>query len=549
MGDMSLKARLTLMSAVSVCATLVLAVIVAFQLGELIDRFQAFRTTSVVAEKYTLMINRDLNYCSRLTRSIMLGDDFDKNFRKLESRIDDIRGHFENLKVAVAGLSGKDRSLLDAVTASANDSLRFVEDGRQRMLRLQPEHSSAQARAEAWKAYKQEASPIANSARSSFRNLQEMLGRHIDTNTRAMEEAIADARLLSLVIGVVVVLVVVLGLLNAVVVRKSMSRLERMRRTMSTIGSNSDLSERVPTRGNDELAQTGTIFNGMLTEFQQMIQQVAGSTEQVATSSKQLDVVARRGMEDQRTQNDEIASVVSAMMQMSESVAEVSRDAQQAADSATDAQQHSRVGVDLVQGAVGTMQELAQQTVQASAVVSRLNEASVRINTVLGVIQTVSEQTNLLALNAAIEAARAGDQGRGFAVVADEVRTLAIRSQESTREIQTIIEELQACSDQAVQAMEKNQGLAKDTVNMAESMHAALDQVMDEIEKIQKMNTHIATSATEQSAVATDINSTMSRLQQLSDNSQQSAVEVEHSSNELASLAKRLQGLIGQFKY
>ena len=236
-------------------------------------------------------------------------------------------------------------------------------------------------------------------------------------------------------------------------------------------------------------------------------------------------------------------------MQMSESVAEVSRDAQQAADSATDAQQHSRVGVDLVQGAVGTMQELAQQTVQASAVVSRLNEASVRINTVLGVIQTVSEQTNLLALNAAIEAARAGDQGRGFAVVADEVRTLAIRSQESTREIQTIIEELQACSDQAVQAMEKNQGLAKDTVNMAESMHAALDQVMDEIEKIQKMNTHIATSATEQSAVATDINSTMSRLQQLSDNSQQSAVEVEHSSNELASLAKRLQGLIGQFKY
>jgi len=546
---MSLKTRLAIMSVISVMSTIVLAVVVAFQLDQLVSRFESFRTTSVIAEKYTLMINRDLNYSSRLTRSIMLGDDFDKNYRKLDTRIADIQGHFDALKQAIAQMPGDSQSLQQAVIASKADTMRFLEDGRSRMLSLQPNHSQAQARADAWQAYKREASPIANSARNSFRNLQQLLSDSINRNTQAMEAAIDDAHTLSYVVFLVVAIVVALGAINGLLIRTCMSRLDRLRQTMASIRQQSDLTQRVEVQGEDELAQTGQIFNEMLDRFQQLIQQVVDSTSKVAAASTQLDGVARSGMTDQQAQIQAIETVVSAMAQMSDSVAEVSRDAQQAADSANDAHAHSHEGIGMAREAVGTMQTLADKTGMASGVVSRVHEASGRINTVLGVIQAVSEQTNLLALNAAIEAARAGDQGRGFAVVADEVRTLAIRSQESTQEIQRIIDELQQASEQAVEAMSENQQLADSSVTQSQSMCDTLDQVVAAIDTIQRMNTHIASSATEQSSVAVEINGTVTQLQELGDNSQQSAREVEQSSHSLAGLAGDLQGVVGQFRY
>lgn len=545
---MNLKTRLTWISVTSILATLALAVIVVFQLGQLIDRFDAFRTTSVVAEKYVLMINRDLNYCSRLTRSIMLGDNFDKNFTKLESRIGDIRSHFQLLQQAVEQLPGN-QALPQAVSQAMRDSLAFVEDGRARMLRLQPEHGSAEARAEAWQAYKREASPVANSARKSFRELQELLDSHIQNNTQAMDQAMADTRSLSYIIGVIVLGVIAIGLVNASLIRSMMARLYRMRGTMNSIGENSNLTERVEVNRNDELAETGGMFNHMLEQFQQMIQQVAASAQQVSRASQELDQVSHKGLSDQQRQHEEIAQVVSAMETMRTSVADVSQDAREAADSALQAQDHSRQGIQLTQNAVGLMENLAAQTSQTNSAVKQLNDSCKEINSVLSVIQTVSEQTNLLALNAAIEAARAGEQGRGFAVVADEVRTLAIRSQESTREIQSIIEELMKRSDVAVAAMDENQQLAGESVQTTEAVLQSMAEVVNAIEHIQQTNSDIARSAEEQSNVAVGINDTVIALQTLSQSSHKSARDIEGSSNELAGLASHLQQAVGQFKY
>lgn len=546
---MLLKTRLNIISIASVLVTLCLAVIVISQFNTLIKSFESFRTTSSVAEKYTLMINRDLNYTSRLTRSIMLGDTFDKNFNKLESRIQDIEQQFKQLNTAIASIEGGDTALLNNVKQSQQDTLKFIYNGREQMARLKPNHHNRDARAAAWALYQKEASPFANKARASFRALQQNLNTSIEKSNNAMESAMSNARIMRYVIIAIVLFIILLGILNGALIQQGMRRLNKMRQMMFNIGTTSDLIARVSIKGGDEIAQTGKIFNDMLDQFQQIIQRVAHSSTDVKSASDQLGVVANQGRKDLNTQNMQISTAVSAMSQMRKSVEDVSSDAQFAADSASQAQHISNSGITLSNDAVASMNTLAEQTVQTTEVVKQLNDSCSQITTVLNVIETVSEQTNLLALNAAIEAARAGDQGRGFAVVADEVRSLAIRSQESTAQIQTIIDHLMRRSSEAVSAMDKNQQLAAQSVSTTSEIRQSMEQVMIEIDRIQKMNNSIAINVNEQSTAAAEIDNTMHQLQSLSQSSEQSSIEVETSSASLNNLADQVHTLVSRFKY
>ncbi|MGB0894061.1 MAG: methyl-accepting chemotaxis protein [Parashewanella sp.] len=546
---MTLKAKLTWTSLASIFATIVLAVMVIAQLNQLIGRFDSFRATSVSAKKYTLKINRDLNYVSRLTRSIMLGDDFDKNFSKLEKYIQAIHSHFNSLTSVIEKIPSDKQKLLSAVASSREDTLTFVKDGRERMLQLKSFQHNPAARSAAWNSYKKDASPIANRARSSFKKLEKLLNKSIDDNNKVLQKTINDAHTLGFITGVIVLVVLVLGILSSFIITNIMSRLGRMRKTMSEISVNSDLTKRVEEKGIDELSDTGRIFNSMQQKFQIMIQQVSYTTSQASEALQSLQSTSCKGLKDQQQQNTEITSIVLAMEQMRSSVEEVSQDAHYAAKSASSANDYSQKGIELTQNAVGLMGTLASQTLSTSEAVQHLNLACSKINTVLSVIQSISEQTNLLALNAAIEAARAGEKGRGFAVVADEVRMLANRSQNSTHEIQTIIEQLIARSDDAVAAMNKNQSLADTSVKTIEDISVSMSMVVDEIDKMQLMNQGIAASATEQNQVAIEINNAIIRLQSLSDENQQGAEEVKNSSQELAELVLGLQGNVNQFQY
>ena len=147
------------------------------------------------------------------------------------------------------------------------------------------------------------------------------------------------------------------------------------------------------------------------------------------------------------------------------------------------------------------IEELVGNIENAAAVVNRLEKESEGVGVVLDVIKGIAEQTNLLALNAAIEAARAGEQGRGFAVVADEVRTLASRTQESTHEIEEMIERLRAGARESVAvmgaALDQGQSGAEQVANTL----AALTEISGAVNKINDMNTQIATAAEEQSHV------------------------------------------------
>ncbi|NOX76609.1 MAG: methyl-accepting chemotaxis protein [Gammaproteobacteria bacterium] len=302
------------------------------------------------------------------------------------------------------------------------------------------------------------------------------------------------------------------------------------------------------TSGNAELTELTSAINEMNDSLRNMVQQVTGSTAQLATAAEKVATITAQtsqGIQETHSQSDQLAT---AMNEMSATVQEVAHHAVDAAQAASNANTASESGTRVVNHVISTIDSLAGAIGRAADAIQRVETDSDRIGTVLDVIRGIAEQTNLLALNAAIEAARAGEQGRGFAVVADEVRTLAGRTQESTQEIQQMIESLQASSKEAVQLMEQSREQTQSGVEETAKAGDALSAITNEVVRINDMNTQIASAAEEQSSVADEINKNVISISQVADESARGAEQTTRTSEELASLATKLQQLVAQFK-
>jgi methyl-accepting chemotaxis protein len=237
-----------------------------------------------------------------------------------------------------------------------------------------------------------------------------------------------------------------------------------------------------------------------------------------------------------------------AITQMSSTVSEVANHTSEAALLSQTATNEFNAGQIEVTKTQTDIDALAVKVSEAAQIIDLLSQDSKEIGSVLDVIQGIAEQTNLLALNAAIEAARAGEQGRGFAVVADEVRNLAQRTQESTRQIQAVIESMRASSVKAVTVMNEGQEQANSSVQQAKNAGESLQAINISVIKISDMNIQIATAAEQQSVVAADINQNFIQITHSALLAQQEAGKITAASYQLEELAKSLELNVKQFK-
>jgi len=311
---------------------------------------------------------------------------------------------------------------------------------------------------------------------------------------------------------------------------------------------NGDLTKRIKVKGNDEIAQLANAFNHFAGKVQNIVKEVMGITERVASASERMTVVTdetRKGADRQLQETDEVAIAVNEMAAAGQ---EVARNANSAADAAHNADIAADVGRQVVGQTIESIDSLAREVKEAGQVINRVESDSESIGGVLDVIRGIAEQTNLLALNAAIEAARAGEQGRGFAVVADEVRTLASRTQQSTAEIQAMIERLQNGTREAVNVMEQSSKMAEVTVGQAAKAGTSLEEINAAVTVIKDLNSQIACSAEEQSSVAEEINQKVVRISDITDQTAAGTQQTASASNELNQLAETLKVLVGQFE-
>lgn len=309
-----------------------------------------------------------------------------------------------------------------------------------------------------------------------------------------------------------------------------------------------DLTQRIAQKSNDEIGQLVMVFNQFMEKLQKTISDVVGVIPNLTTVSTDLGSVTQSTKLMAQAQSNSAQEISHSINEMRDSVNEVATHASSAANSANSADEVAKDGNQIVNQAVGSINALANEVEHAATVISKLESDVDNVGSILDVIKGIAEQTNLLALNAAIEAARAGEQGRGFAVVADEVRTLASKTQESTQEIQTVIEQLQSAAQSAVKVMAEGQEQAKTSVEQAEKAGVSLQQITDQVEEISSMNNQIAVATEEQQRTSEMIQSNVSNMRNSAEEFVESSDKVSELSVSLDKLSQQLKSVGGQFK-
>jgi methyl-accepting chemotaxis protein len=260
-----------------------------------------------------------------------------------------------------------------------------------------------------------------------------------------------------------------------------------------------DLTIRIDYVNKDEVGDLVHWFNQFLDKLHRSISETINSIDSLSQASTQLATSSCTSKSRIQEQSQSIDQVSRSMNEMFETVRHIADYASNASAEASSANSEAETGTVVVKKTIEAIHELADEVKTASKVIDELDAHTSNVGLILDTIRSIADQTNLLALNAAIEAARAGEQGRGFAVVADEVRTLASRTQDSTQEIQQVLEELQRASRGAVEAMQRGMSKADMGVEQSSSAGDSLTSISVKVEAINVVNEQIA-SATEEQA-------------------------------------------------
>ncbi len=354
-----------------------------------------------------------------------------------------------------------------------------------------------------------------------------------------------QARSLQLISTLLALLV---GIIAALVITRQITR--PIQDTLAVVEriASGDLSHNIQVTRRDELGVLQQGIQRMGTTLRELISGIRDGVTQIASAAEELSAVTEQtsaGVNSQKIETDQVAT---AMHEMTATVQEVARNAEQASLAAADADGQARAGDKVVAEAIAQIERLAAEVARSTDAMTHLQQESNKIGSVMDVIKAVAEQTNLLALNAAIEAARAGEAGRGFAVVADEVRGLAQRTQKSTEEIEGLVAGLQNGTQQVATVMNNSRSLTDSSVELTRKAGVSLENITRTVSNIQSMNQQIAAAAEQQSAVAEEISRSIVNVRDVSEQTATASDETAKSSVELARLGSQLQQMVSHFR-
>ena len=309
-----------------------------------------------------------------------------------------------------------------------------------------------------------------------------------------------------------------------------------------------DMTVRLEQRSNDEMGRLIMRFNLSTERVRELVTQVSASADEVMNLAENVRGYSQHSSAGMQAQTDRTQQVAAAISELTNTVQGVADYSKRAEDAVTTTSGKAQRGSEQVGASLQQVSSLSDDIQLTSATINELAQDSQKIAQVIDQIKSIAAQTNLLALNAAIEAARAGEQGRGFAVVADEVRSLSQRTQDSTGNIEAIIDNFLKKIDQAVTAMEHSSEVAASTVEDSRSVGAVFDEIRQDLSEVVEMTSQIAVSVSQQAQVAHEIDQNIHDIRDSVDQASRQAQDTAQASQDMAQEATQLKSILGAFK-
>lgn len=310
-----------------------------------------------------------------------------------------------------------------------------------------------------------------------------------------------------------------------------------------------NLTQRINiTTSKDELGVLTLETNKFIKNLNELIVEVLEEANQVSTSVAGVSQTTKDIFSQAQKTNSGIFDISTAMREMVRTSEDISKNTESAADQVKQANTDTDAGVLQLQDVIKIIENQARSIEVATKDIEVLQADGKQITEVMEVINSIADQTNLLALNAAIEAARAGESGKGFAVVADEVRGLALRTHQSTTEIQSTISSLNNSIDSAANAMEQSNAQAEASVNAAFETGGVLERINESIQKVEDMNIQIASSTQQQAYTSEELSVTLERIADFSQKTQDELKQIVNSTEQLQHSSQQLKNLMTRFK-
>lgn len=391
----------------------------------------------------------------------------------------------------------------------------------------------------------------AKQAFGRLRDLYDIAGESLDTQAVAERDLLAEGiASFSFAIGAFILIVLIIsGALTFFIPKLLVQSIKELTSRVKEISQgDGDLTLRINSKRKDELGELALAFDSFVSNLEQLIRDTRNQAESLNQDSSSLESSANNSMGVVNEQSHAVEMIAAAVHEFSTAIHQVAENAQQTATETANTVEISRNGKNVIQDSVAQIELLSQSVKHAESVIAQLEIESENIASVLDVIRGIADQTNLLALNAAIEAARAGDHGRGFAVVSDEVRSLASKTQDSTEEIQQMIEKLQSGVKQAVSSIQNGSSQVSSSVELVNSTQNLLSNIEGSASQVNDMAIQIATATEQQSQVTNEINQNLTSLSdknqtalELSQGTQSTAAHFKHMAGDLFNKVERFK--------
>ncbi|MDV6315577.1 methyl-accepting chemotaxis protein [Idiomarina sp. HP20-50] len=490
---------------------------------------EASNIESSLSSLITLMY--DLNKADQLDKAQIIKSEIDISLDSIRPRLEVLSNEATgNMETAVNDVVTTVRNALDKLEGTGSYPNNVIN---RQQLRLDAEASLKQSQVQLAKVMAD-----ADKLQSAVRGIAE------DTRVSVSDSISTSSWLNSIITIISIALAVLISWYTVRSISNPLSRVNHMLNIMA----DGNLTERVDYDAQDEFGELASNTNKLTGNLRKLIEGIANRATQLATAAEQSSNVSdetTNAIDEQRRQIEQVAT---ATQEMNNTASEMADGADQALREIQHSDDEAKRVREISDKNRTTIEGLAREIKGASEVIDQLSENSKNIGGILDVIRGIADQTNLLALNAAIEAARAGEQGRGFAVVADEVRTLASRTQESTEEIQDMIESLQNDSQRAVSVMNKGREQAELSVQQSDEAAQALQSITESVHQASDSSNHIANAAKEQSSTAHDISERLESIVSIAEQTASGSKQTAQASTEVAKLADELQDSIKSFR-